>query len=65
MSMGFILTLDLGTTGNRTFLFDRSERRIGQAYPELTYFRQFQVDLFSTLFTSSSIQVQRLHQTQW
>ncbi len=36
--MGYILALDLGTTGNRAFLFDRSGCIIGQAYQELTQY---------------------------
>jgi glycerol kinase len=33
---GYILALDLGTTGNRAFLFDQTGTIIGQAYQELT-----------------------------
>ncbi|MBW4620414.1 MAG: glycerol kinase GlpK [Cyanosarcina radialis HA8281-LM2] len=36
--MGYILALDLGTTGNRAFLFDRSGRTVGRAYRELTQY---------------------------
>jgi glycerol kinase len=36
--MGYILALDLGTTGNRAFLFDRNARIVGQAYQELTQY---------------------------
>ena len=32
---GYILALDLGTTGNRAFVFDRDGRVTGQAYREL------------------------------
>ncbi len=32
----YILALDLGTTGNRAFLFDRKGTVIDQAYKELT-----------------------------
>ncbi|MFB2839820.1 FGGY family carbohydrate kinase [Floridanema evergladense] len=35
-SSGYILALDLGTTGNRAFLFDNSGNVISQAYQELT-----------------------------
>jgi glycerol kinase len=33
---GYILALDLGTTGNRAFLFDRAGQPIAHAYRELT-----------------------------
>ena len=33
---GYILALDLGTTGNRAFLFDRIGQPIAHAYRELT-----------------------------
>lgn len=36
--MGYILALDLGTTGNRAFLFDRSGKTVGRAYRELTQY---------------------------
>ena len=32
----YILSLDLGTTGNRAILFDRQGNIVGQAYKELT-----------------------------
>ena len=32
----YIMALDLGTTGNRAILFDRSGKIVGQAYKELT-----------------------------
>ncbi|RMG05455.1 MAG: hypothetical protein D6728_20735, partial [Cyanobacteria bacterium J055] len=32
----YILSLDLGTTGNRAILFDAAGRVAGQAYAELT-----------------------------
>lgn len=35
---GYILALDLGTTGNRAFLFDSSGKCVGQAYKELTQY---------------------------
>ncbi|MBW4538430.1 MAG: glycerol kinase GlpK [Myxacorys chilensis ATA2-1-KO14] len=35
-SSGYILALDLGTTGNRAFLFDAAGSVISQAYQELT-----------------------------
>jgi glycerol kinase len=35
-SSGYILALDLGTTGNRAFLFDSNGRVVSQAYQELT-----------------------------
>ncbi len=34
----YILALDLGTTGNRAFVFNRDARIIGQAYKELTQY---------------------------
>jgi glycerol kinase len=34
----YILALDLGTTGNRSILFDRSGEVVGQAYQELTQY---------------------------
>ncbi len=34
-SSGYILALDLGTTGNRAFLFDANAKIVGQAYKEL------------------------------
>ena len=34
----YILALDLGTTGNRAILFDRSGGIVGQAYKELTQY---------------------------
>ena len=34
--MPYILALDLGTTGNRAFLFDRAGQVVAQAYRELT-----------------------------
>jgi glycerol kinase len=34
----YILALDLGTTGNRAILFDRSGEVVGQAYQELTQY---------------------------
>jgi glycerol kinase len=34
----YILALDLGTTGNRAFLFDRSGEIVSQAYKELTQY---------------------------
>ena len=35
---GYILALDLGTTGNRAFLFDGNGRVVSQAYQELTQY---------------------------
>ncbi len=35
-SSGYILALDLGTTGNRAFLFDGSGQVVSHAYKELT-----------------------------
>ena len=32
---GYILALDLGTTGNRAFVFDSDSQIVGQAYKEL------------------------------
>lgn len=37
-SSGYILALDLGTTGNRAFLFNADGKIIGQAYKELTQY---------------------------
>lgn len=37
-SSGYILALDLGTTGNRAFLFDATGGVISQAYQELTQY---------------------------
>ncbi|MEA5601740.1 glycerol kinase GlpK [Nostoc sp. UHCC 0252] len=37
-SLGYILALDLGTTGNRAFVFNRDGEIIGQAYKELTQY---------------------------
>ncbi len=37
-SSGYILALDLGTTGNRAFLFDAEGKVVSQAYKELTQF---------------------------
>lgn len=37
-SSGYILALDLGTTGNRAFLFDVEGNIIGQSYQELTQY---------------------------
>ncbi|MCL6432970.1 MAG: glycerol kinase GlpK [Leptolyngbyaceae cyanobacterium HOT.MB2.61] len=34
----YILALDLGTTGNRAFLFDRESQIVGSAYKELTQY---------------------------
>ena len=34
----YILALDLGTTGNRAFVFDSNARIVGQAYKELTQY---------------------------
>ncbi|BAS54546.1 glycerol kinase [Leptolyngbya boryana NIES-2135] len=36
--MSYILALDLGTTGNRAFLFDQAVNIAGQAYQELTQY---------------------------
>jgi glycerol kinase len=36
--MGYILALDLGTTGNRAFIFDIDGKVIAQAYRELTQY---------------------------
>ncbi|WP_138501670.1 glycerol kinase GlpK [Nostoc sp. PA-18-2419] len=35
-SSGYILALDLGTTGNRAFVFNAAGKIVGQAYKELT-----------------------------
>lgn len=35
---GYILALDLGTTGNRAFVFDSNARIVGQVYKELTQY---------------------------
>ncbi|WP_341528835.1 glycerol kinase GlpK [Nostoc sp. UHCC 0302] len=35
-SLGYILALDLGTTGNRAFVFNADGKIVGQAYKELT-----------------------------
>lgn len=35
---GYILALDLGTTGNRAFLFDRSGKIVGSGYKKLTQY---------------------------
>ncbi|MDZ8188650.1 MAG: glycerol kinase GlpK [Nostoc sp. ChiSLP02] len=35
-SSGYVLALDLGTTGNRAFVFDAEGKIVGQAYKELT-----------------------------
>ncbi|ARV59226.1 glycerol kinase [Nostocales cyanobacterium HT-58-2] len=37
-SSGYILALDLGTTGNRAFVFDADGKIISQAYKELTQY---------------------------
>jgi glycerol kinase len=37
-SSGYILALDLGTTGNRAFLFNQAGQVVGQAYQELTQY---------------------------
>lgn len=37
-SEGYILALDLGTTGNRAFLFNAEGKIVGQAYKELTQY---------------------------
>ncbi|MBE9051477.1 glycerol kinase GlpK [Nostocales cyanobacterium LEGE 11386] len=37
-SSGYILALDLGTTGNRAFVFNANGEIIGQAYKELTQY---------------------------
>jgi glycerol kinase len=37
-SSGYILALDLGTTGNRAFVFNADGEMIGQAYKELTQY---------------------------
>ena len=34
----YILALDLGTTGNRAFVFDSNGQIVGQAYKELTQY---------------------------
>lgn len=36
--MSYILALDLGTTGNRAFVFDAVGKIVGQAYQELTQY---------------------------
>lgn len=38
MASGYVLALDLGTTGNRAFVFDRTSAVVGSAYKELTQF---------------------------
>jgi glycerol kinase len=38
MSQQYILALDLGTTGNRAILFDRTSHIVAQAYRELTQY---------------------------
>lgn len=38
MANSYILALDLGTTGNRAFLFDQAGNIAGQAYQELTQY---------------------------
>jgi glycerol kinase len=38
LSEGYILALDLGTTGNRAFLFDSSSKAVAQTYKELTQY---------------------------
>ena len=38
LSSGYILALDLGTTGNRAFVFNADGEIIGQAYKELTQY---------------------------
>ncbi|MCC5634474.1 glycerol kinase GlpK [Nostoc sp. CHAB 5844] len=37
-SSGYILALDLGTTGNRAFVFNAAGQIVGQAYKELTQY---------------------------
>jgi glycerol kinase len=37
-SSGYILALDLGTTGNRAFIFNAEGKIVGQAYKELTQY---------------------------
>ena len=37
-SLGYILALDLGTTGNRAFVFNTNGKIVGQAYKELTQY---------------------------
>jgi glycerol kinase len=37
-SSGYILALDLGTTGNRAFVFNADGKIVGQAYKELTQY---------------------------
>ncbi|MBE9035071.1 glycerol kinase GlpK [aff. Roholtiella sp. LEGE 12411] len=37
-SLGYILALDLGTTGNRAFVFNADCKIVGQAYKELTQY---------------------------
>ncbi|MDZ8236242.1 MAG: glycerol kinase GlpK [Nostoc sp. ChiQUE01a] len=37
-SSGYILALDLGTTGNRAFVFNAQGKIVGQAYKELTQY---------------------------
>ncbi|MEA5565213.1 glycerol kinase GlpK [Anabaena sp. UHCC 0399] len=37
-SSGYILALDLGTTGNRAFIFNADGKIVGQAYKELTQY---------------------------
>lgn len=37
-SLGYILALDLGTTGNRAFVFNADGKIVGQAYKELTQY---------------------------
>ena len=38
LSSGYILALDLGTTGNRAFIFNREGKIVGQGYKELTQY---------------------------
>jgi glycerol kinase len=38
LNMSYILALDLGTTGNRAFVFDAVGKIVGQAYQELTQY---------------------------
>ncbi|MCX7592474.1 MAG: glycerol kinase GlpK [Fischerella sp.] len=38
LSSGYVLALDLGTTGNRAFVFDALGKIVGQAYKELTQY---------------------------
>jgi glycerol kinase len=38
LSSGYILALDLGTTGNRTFVFNADGKIVAQAYKELTQY---------------------------